>query len=190
MKSSSKSASSPEYKNPRLSADRRVRDLLARMTLEEKAAQMMCVWQEKAQKLVDAQGNLDLKKAKEAFKKGHGIGQVGRPSDAGSDPATPAEGKTARGMAELTNDIQKFFLEHSRLGLPVMFHEECLHGHAAKDGTSFSQPIGLGATFNAALVEELFAMTAYEARIRGTHQALTPVVDVARDPRWGRQCSA
>ncbi len=186
MKSSPKSASSPGYKNPRLSADRRVCDLLARMTLEEKAAQMMCVWQEKAAKLLDEQGNFSLGKAKAAFKKGHGIGQVGRPSDAGSDPATPAEGKTARGMAELTNDIQKFFLEHSRLGIPVMFHEECLHGHAAKDGTSFSQPIGLGATFNPGLVEELFAMTAYEARIRGTHQALTPVVDVARDPRWGR----
>ena len=186
MKPIPKSASSPAYKNPRLSADRRVRDLLARMTLEEKAAQMMCVWQEKATKLLDENGNFNLKIAKSAFKKGHGIGQVGRPSDSGSDPATPAEGKTARGMAELTNDIQKFFLENSRLGIPVMFHEECLHGHVAKDGTSFSQPIGLGATFNPGLVEELFAMTAHEARIRGTHQALTPVVDVARDPRWGR----
>ncbi|MEI6175264.1 MAG: glycoside hydrolase family 3 N-terminal domain-containing protein [Verrucomicrobiota bacterium] len=186
MKSGPKSAPLSAYKNPRLSAAMRVRDLLARMTLEEKAAQMMCVWQEKASKLLDGQGNFNLKKAKAAFKHGHGIGQVGRPSDAGSDPATPAEGKTARGMAELTNFIQKFFLEHSRLGIPVMFHEECLHGHAAKDGTSFSQPIGLGATFNPGLVEELYAMTAYESRIRGTHQALTPVVDVARDPRWGR----
>ena len=186
MKHSQNPTSLPEYKNPRFSADRRVRDLLARMTLEEKAAQMMCIWQEKAAMLLDDDGNFNLKKAKAAFKKGHSIGQVGRPSDSGSDPATPAEGKTARGMAELTNDIQKFFLEHSRLGIPVMFHEECLHGHAAKDGTSFSQPIGLGATFNPGLVEELFAMTAYEARVRGTHQALTPVVDVARDPRWGR----
>ena len=179
-------ASLPAYKNPRLPAARRVRDLLARMTLEEKAAQMMCVWQEKATKLLDAEANFDPKKAKAAFKHGHGIGQVGRPSDAGSHPATPANGKTARGMAELTNAIQKFFLEHSRLGIPVMFHEECLHGHAARDATSFSQPIGLGATFNPELVEALFTMTAYEARIRGTHQALTPVVDVARDPRWGR----
>lgn len=167
-------------------AAKRVKDLLARMTLEEKAAQMMCVWQEKAQKLVDAQGNFDFAKAKAAFKKGLGLGQVGRPSDAGSDPATPANGKDARGMAELTNAIQQFFLEHSRLGIPVIFHEECLHGHAAKDGTSFPQPIGLGATFNPELVERLFTMTAYESRVRGTHQALTPVVDVARDPRWGR----
>ena len=176
----------PLYKNPRATAAARVKDLLRRMTLEEKAAQMMCVWQEKSAKLVDAQGNFDLAKAKAAFGKGHGLGQVGRPSDAGSDPSTPANGKTARGMAELTNAIQKFFLENSRLGIPVMFHEECLHGHAAKEGTSFPQPIGLGATFNPDLVERLFTMTACETRARGGHQALTPVVDVARDARWGR----
>ncbi len=176
----------PPYKNPRLSAAARVKDLLSRMTLEEKAAQMMCVWQEKATKLLDASGNFDATKAKAAFKSGHGIGQVGRPSDSGANPATPADGKTARGMAELTNDIQKFFIENSRLGIPVFFHEECLHGHAAKDGTSFSQPIGLGATFNPELVEHLYEMTAREVRARGAHQALTPVVDVARDPRWGR----
>jgi beta-glucosidase len=156
------------------------------MSLEEKAAQMMCVWQQKAEKLVNAQGNFDLAKARAAFKHGHGIGQVGRPSDAGSPPTEPWLGQTPHGMAKLTNAIQKFFIEESRLGIPVIFHEECLHGHAARDGTSFSQPIGLGATFNPELVESLFAMTAYEARMRGTHQALTPVVDVARDPRWGR----
>lgn len=156
------------------------------MTLEEKAAQMLCVWQQKAQKLVDAEGNFDLAKARAAFKRGHGLGQVGRPSDAGAPATAPWMGRTARQMAELTNAIQKFFREHSRLGIPVIFHEECLHGHAARDATSFPQPIGLGATFNPALVERLFAMTAWEARVRGTHQALTPVVDVARDPRWGR----
>jgi beta-glucosidase len=163
-----------------------VKDLLSRMTLEEKAAQMVCIWQEKAQKLVNAEGKFDPAKAGAAFKKGHGLGQVGRPSDAGSPPAEPWKGQTARGMAELTNAIQKFFLENSRLGIPVVFHEECLHGHAARDATNFPQPIGLGATFNPALVEQLFTMTALEARVRGTHQALTPVVDVARDPRWGR----
>jgi len=89
-------------------------------------------------------------------------------------------------MSELTNAIQKFFIEESRLGIPVIFHEECLHGHAAMDATSFPQPIGLGATFDPDLVERVFTITAWEARSRGTHQALTPVVDVARDPRWGR----
>ena len=68
----------------------------------------------------------------------------------------------------------------------MIFHEECLHGHAAIGATSFSQPIGLGATFNPNLVRALYAMAAEEARVRGAHQALTPVVDVARDPRWGR----
>ena len=176
----------PAYRNPALAPNKRVRDLLSRMTLEEKAAQMMCVWQQKAQKLVDADGNFDPAKAKTAFKKGFGLGQVGRPSDAGAPASAPWMGRAARPMAELTNAIQKFFLENSRLGIPVVFHEECLHGHAARDATSFPQPIGLGATFNPALVEQLFTMTAYEARVRGTHQALTPVVDVARDPRWGR----
>jgi beta-glucosidase len=174
------------YLNPKLAPEKRVTDLLARMSLEEKAAQMMCVWQQKAQTLVDADGNFDLKKATKAFKHGHGIGQVGRPSDAGALPTNPRRGRTARGQAELTNAIQKFFLENSRLGIPVIFHEECLHGQAALDGTSFPQPIALAATFNPELVEALYTMTAEEARLRGTHQALTPVVDVARDPRWGR----
>ena len=167
------------YQSADLPAERRVEDLLARMTLEEKAAQMMCVWQQKADKLVDPSGDFDLEKAKRAFADRHGIGQIGRPSDAGG-------GKDARGQATLTNAIQKFFIEQSRLGIPVVFHEECLHGQASPGATSFPQPIGLAATFDPALVESLYAMTAHEARSRGTHQALTPVVDVARDPRWGR----
>lgn len=149
------------------------------MTLEEKAAQMVCIWREKPQTLVDENGNFDLKKAKAAFRKGQGLGQVGRPSDTG-------KGKNAREMAELTNAIQKFFIENSRLGIPVFFHEECLHGHWAIDGTHFPQPIALASSFDPELAEGLFSMTAEEARLRGTHQVLTPVVDVARDPRWGR----
>jgi beta-glucosidase len=179
------SSATPAYRNPALPPARRVKDLLARMTLEEKAAQMMCVWQKKAETLVDGQGNFDLAKAKKAFRHRRGLGQVGRPSDAGG-ARDSANNRNARTMAELTNAIQKFFLEHSRLGIPVIFHEECLHGHAAIGGTSFPQPIGLAATFNPELVESLFSMTAAETRARGAHQALTPVVDVARDPRWGR----
>jgi beta-glucosidase len=178
-KTRSKSKTKSAYLNSEFSPERRTRDLLSRMTLREKVAQMLCIWEKKASKLVDAQGNFDAQKAKANFKDRLGIGQVGRPSDAGG-------GRNARQMAELTNAIQKFFVENSRLHIPVIFHEECLHGHAALDGTSFSQPIGLGATFNPELVRQLFAMTAEEARIRGTHQALTPVVDVAREPRWGR----
>ncbi len=156
------------------------------MTLEEKAAQMMCVWQDKSTKLVDADGHFDLAKAQAAFAAGHGIGQIGRPSDAGSKPSDAHKGLSPRGTAELANAIQKFFREHSRLPIPVICHEECLHGHAAIGATSFPQPIALGGTFNPALVEALYAMAAEETRVRGAHQALTPVVDVARDPRWGR----
>jgi beta-glucosidase len=167
------------YQDRTRSEDDRAADLLARMTLEEKVAQMLCVWQRKPALLVDEQGQFDAEKARQHFGHGHGLGQVGRASDAGG-------GLGARAMAELTNAIQKFFVEESRLGIPVVFHEECLHGHAAKEGTSFPQPIGLGATFDPDLIERLYAMTAAEARARGTHQALTPVVDVAREPRWGR----
>jgi beta-glucosidase len=167
------------YKDAARSVEERTEDLLSRMTLEEKVAQMLGVWQQKPTMLVDDGGNFDLAKASTHFASGAGLGQVGRPSDAGG-------GRTARQMAELTNDIQAFFVGHSRLGIPVIFHEECLHGHAAPEGTSFPQPIGLGATFDPDLIERLYAMTAAEARARGTHQALTPVVDVAREPRWGR----
>ncbi|MFW5951021.1 MAG: glycoside hydrolase family 3 N-terminal domain-containing protein [Gemmatimonadota bacterium] len=174
------------YRDPELPAEQRAADLLSRMTLEEKAAQMVGVWQRKADLLVDADGRFDLEKARSSFGEGHGLGQVGRPSDAGSSGHEPEKGRGPREQAELTNAIQKFFVEETRLGIPVIFHEECLHGQAAVGATSFPQPIGLAATFNPALVRALYAMTAEEARVRGTHQALTPVVDVARDPRWGR----
>lgn len=167
------------FQNPQLAPERRARDLLSRMTLREKAAQMMCVWRQKAELLVGGDGRFDERKARAAFFRRDGLGQVGRPSDAGG-------GLGPRAMAELTNAIQKFFVENSRLGIPVIFHEECLHGHAAIGGTSFPQPVGLAATFDPPLVESLYAMTARETRLRGAHQALTPVLDVARDPRWGR----
>jgi len=143
--------------------------------LQEKAAQMMCVWQEKAAKLV-TQTATSIGQSQSRLQEGHGLGQVGRPSDAG-------KGKDPRGMAELTNAIQKFFLEHSRLGIPVIFHEECLHGHAAPGGTSFPQPIGLAATFNPGWSNRYLP---WPPRRRGARYppVFTPVVDVARDPRW------
>jgi len=167
------------YQDRDLELPRRVADLLARMSLEEKAAQMVCIWNVKKETLLDAHGRFDAAKAAKHYGHGHGLGQVGRPADFG-------ESTGPRASAQLTNDIQKFFLENSRLGIPVMFHDECLHGHMAAGATSFPQPIGLGATFNPGLIRALYAMTAREARARGIHQALTPVVDVAREPRWGR----
>ena len=165
------------YKNVNLSAEERTKDLIGRMTLPEKIAQMHCVWQTKQQLLLDTAGNFDIDKARKNFK--DGLGQVGRPSDTkgGIDPYQ---------TVVLTNAIQKYFIEETRLGIPVFYHEECLHGHAAKGATSFPQPIAMAATFNPALTEEVFSLVAKEARLRGAHQALSPVVDVARDPRWGR----
>jgi beta-glucosidase len=162
-----------DYKNPSLPVNERVKDLLSKMTLEEKVAQLTCIWENK-KLFLDENGDFLEQKAAPFLK--DGIGQIGRPS----------EKKNAKAMAEFTNKIQKYLREKTRLGIPVVFHEECLHGHAAPDGTSFPQPIGLASMWDPELNEILFTMTAKEARLRGAHQALTPVVDVAREPRWGR----
>jgi beta-xylosidase len=166
-----------DYKNSKLSVDERVSDLLGRMTLEEKVAQMICIWGQKKTILFNESGQLHLERLSEHLK--NGIGQIARVSDTGG-------GKNPREMAELANAIQKFFVEETRLGIPVIFHEECLHGLAAKEATSYPQPIGIASTFDPQLVEEIYTSVGYDARSRGAHQALTPVVDVARDPRWGR----
>jgi beta-glucosidase len=168
---------SPEYRNPHMPISRRVADLLAHMTIHEKVAQMLCVWGQKKTRLADARGNLDLGLVRTYLK--DGIGQIGRLSDTGG-------GKSAVEMAKLANTLQRFFVEETRLGIPVIFHEECLHGLAGPDATSYPQPIGLAATFDPELVEQIYTAIAEETRSRGAHQALTPVVDVARDPRWGR----
>ncbi len=169
------------YLNANLPVSSRVDDLLKRMTLEEKLAQIQCIWQKKAQ-FIDKNGDLRADSAAVYLK--NGIGQIGRPSE-GFDRSTNT-GRTAAQNARFTNQIQRFLVEKTRLKIPAVFHEECLHGHAAKDGTSFPQPIGFASSWDRQLVEDLFTMTAREARSRGTHLALTPVVDVVRDPRWGR----
>lgn len=153
--------------------DPRVEALLKKMTLEQKIAQLQCVWNEKRH-LFDANGDFNLDSAKKYLPEG--MGQIGRPS----------EGKTPLENARLTNAIQRYFVEETELGIPVIFHEECLHGHAAKHRTNFAQPIALASSWNTELIENLYTMTAKEARAVGTHLALTPVVDVAREPRWGR----
>ncbi len=171
------------YKNPGSPVEARVADLLRRMTLEEKVAQTMCVWSDK-KLMLDEKGKLSDEKLRENFK--DGIGQVARLSDTGGAfGATRGTLKPVE-MAELANRIQKYFVEETRLGIPVIFHEECLHGLAAKEATSYPLPIGLAATFDPELVEKIYISVAEDTRIRGAHQALTPVVDVAREPRWGR----
>lgn len=163
----------PPYRNAQLSVEQRVADLLARMTLEEKVAQTQALWQKKAL-ITDDNGNFAPEKAAAVLR--HGMGQITRPS----------EKKGPREMAEFTNAIQRWVMTNTRLGIPVMFHEECLHGHAAPKGTHFPQAIALASTWNPALVEEVFTAVAREVRARGARQALTPVLDLARDPRWGR----
>jgi beta-glucosidase len=162
-----------DYWNPKLSVARRVEDLLARMTLEEKVGQMLCMWNAKRQ-ITDAQGRFDPAKAPKWFKVG--IGRIERPSD----------GHGARAEAEFTNAIQRWLKANTRLGIPVIFHEEALHGLQGPEATSFPQAIGLASTWNPDLVERVFSVVAKEVRARGAQQVLAPVVDVARDPRWGR----
>ena len=163
----------PPYRNPTLPVERRIDDLLARMTLEEKVGQMLCLWQGKRD-ITDAQGRFDPSRASRWFRVG--IGRIERPNN----------GHGARAQAEFTNAIQRWVQEHTRLGIPVLFHEEALHGLEADEATSFPQAIALASTWNPELVERVFAVAAAEARARGAHQVLAPVVDVARDPRWGR----
>jgi beta-glucosidase len=172
------------YKNAGLSVDVRVEDLLARMTLEEKVAQMQSIWDNKGT-LFDAKLELDPKKM--ALNYPDGIGQFARPSDA-TGPASPrlVPGRDLRGTIRLVNALQHYALEHTRLGIPIMFHEEGLHGYVAVGATSFPQAIALASSWDPALVRAVNVVTAREMRARGVTEALTPVVDVARDPRWGR----
>src|SRR5438067_3147417 len=163
----------PDYRNAALPAARRAEDLLSRMTVEEKVAQMLCLWAGK-RPITDATGRFDPARAPDWFKVG--IGRIERPSD----------GHGARAQAEFTNAVQKWVRDNTRLGIPVIFHEEGLHGLQGQEATSFPQAIALASTWNPDLVERAFAAVAQEVRARGAQQVLAPVVDVARDPRWGR----
>ncbi|TWT90213.1 Periplasmic beta-glucosidase precursor [Pseudobythopirellula maris] len=174
----------PPYKNPILSVDRRVADLLGRMTLEEKVAQMTCVWDEKGS-FPNADGSFNSDRAREAMP--HGIGQIARPSDIkgeGDVGFEPARGP--RETADFVNQIQRHLIEETRLGIPAMFHEEGLHGYKARGATHFPQAIALASTWDPDLVERVNRVIGREIAVRGVRQALSPVVDVARDPRWGR----
>src|SRR5277367_1267689 len=177
-------AARPIYQDPAAAVEARVEDLLSRMTLEEKVAQMRSIWDEKSE-VFDA--NLELDPLKMAQKYPDGIGQFARPSDA-TGPKSPrvVPGRDVRGTIRLVNALQHYALQRTRLGIPIMFHEEGLHGYAAVGATSFPQAIALASSWDRDLLREVNAVTAREIRARGVSEALTPVVDVARDPRWGR----
>ncbi|HVZ17209.1 MAG TPA: glycoside hydrolase family 3 N-terminal domain-containing protein [Terriglobales bacterium] len=169
----------PAYLDPSRTVDERVADLLSRMTLEEKVAQLGGTWQnseqtDKSKMFVGANREFLPDRAPLTLK--YGIGQMTRPS----------ENRGPREEAEFTNTVQRWVKENTRLGIPVMFHEECLHGHTAPKGTSYPQAIGLASTWDPSLVHAVFTATAQEVRARGAQQCLMPVLDIARDPRWGR----
>src|SRR5690606_9780720 len=94
--------------------------------------------------------------------------------------------RNERETVELVNAIQRHALNDTRLGIPVLFHEEGLHGYAARGATHFPQSIALASSWDPELLERVFTVVAREIRARGAHLVLAPVVDVARDPRWGR----
>ena len=172
----------PPYKDAARPIDERVADLLARMTIEEKVAQLQGIWVRRAE-IQDAQGRFTPGKAKALL--GLGIGQVSRPSEIANGPRGPRV-RGPREHAEFVNAVQKWVLENTRLGIPVMFHEEALHGFVAPLATHFPVPLALGSTWDPSLVERAMAVAAREARARGCQHVLAPVIDLGRDPRWGR----
>lgn len=176
--------STPLYRDAKAPVEQRVEDLLARMSLEEKVAQLTCIWNRK-QEILTAAGDFDPARARAAFPAG--IGQMARPSDLhGSGDPYEQPYRDARQTVALVNAIQHFAVEQTRLGIPVLFHEEGLHGYVARDATSFPQALALASSWDPPLLTRVFTIAAREMRARGVHQVLAPVVDVARDPRWGR----
>jgi beta-glucosidase len=149
------------YLDPKAPVEERVRDLLGRMTLEEKIAQLQCTGRD-----VDEENLLTR----------NGIGGL----------ATILRSYSASDGAEKNNRIQKLVADKTRLRIPVLIHDEGLHGVLAQGATSFPQAIGLASTFDTGLMEDVATVIAQEARSRGIRQLLSPVINIARDVRWGR----
>ena len=160
------------YRDPARPLQERVTDLLARMTIEEKVAQLGSVWSFS----IVGPGQLDRERAAEFV--GRGIGQVTR--------VAGATNLTAPEVAALGNDIQRYLLEETRLGIPAIFHEESLHGLLARDAPCFQQSIGAAAAWDPELVEAMATTVRRRMLATGARHSLAPVLDVTRDPRWGR----
>jgi beta-glucosidase len=151
--------------------DERVEDLLARMTPAEKVAQLTAI---SSFKLMGAEG-LDPDRIAEHMH--DGIGQLSLAGMLSDDPAA---------LVELGNRIQRHLREETRLGVPAIFHNEALAGLVHNAAADFPTAIALAATWDPALVERMNDITRRQSRALGIHQALSPVLDVARDMRWGR----
>lgn len=173
------------YKDQHKTIPERVEHLLGLMTLEEKIGQLIQPfgWQI----YENAEGTISLTDSfKEQVKNG-GIGSLygvlradpwtGVTLDTG---LSPAEG------AEAVNNIQRYAVEHSRLGIPILIGEECSHGHMAIGATVFPVPLNIGSTWNVDLYREMCRAVARETRSQGGAVTYSPVLDVVRDPRWGR----
>jgi beta-glucosidase len=164
------------YQDPSLSVDARVNDLLGRMTLEEKVAQLQGFRTQDPQ-AVDDKGNFVGGADAAALYNGAGSVWGGGERFMRSSP---------RERVVRLNSIQKYMREKSRLGIPVFVFSEAVHGYLAAGATSFPAAIALGSTWDTALVEHVFTVAAQEASAHGVRQVLSPVLDLARDPRWGR----
>jgi len=152
------------YRDARLSVDARVRDLVGRMTLDEKFWQLFMI-----------PGDLD----DPAFDYSNGIFGL-------QISAKPTTGDAARAHAERINAIQKYFVERTRLGIPIIPFDEAVHGLMREGATVFPQAIGLAATWDTTLVGQVSRAIARETRSRGIRQVLSPVINIATDVRWGR----
>jgi len=166
-----KSIAAP-YKDPTRTVEERVADLLARMTRTERLAQLGAIWA--FQLVVD--GAVDAERV--AALAPDGIGEITRL--AGSTNLRPVD------VARAYNDIQHYLVEETRLGIPGVVHEECLHGLMAWDAPCFQQSIGAAATFDPAVVGEVAGTIRQRMMLTGARHALAPVFDIASDPRWGR----
>ncbi|MEP6789127.1 MAG: glycoside hydrolase family 3 N-terminal domain-containing protein, partial [Acidobacteriota bacterium] len=169
------------YRDPKLPIDARVKDLLGRMTLDEKIAQMMCVWMQKPndntavpKTQLPFGGTFSAELANQKFP--NGIGQFAR----------QREWFGPKASAEYANAAQKWLLENTRLGIPAVFHDEILHGAMSGGSTVFPVPLSLSSSWDTDLISRVFTVAARQTRIRGTQQVLGPNMDLAREPRWGR----
>ncbi|NMP24858.1 glycoside hydrolase family 3 N-terminal domain-containing protein [Sulfobacillus harzensis] len=152
--------------------DEVVEELLARMTVEEKVAQLGAVW---VYELLDG---VEFSEEKAQQLLAHGIGHITRIG--GASNLMPAE------TARLANRIQQFLIKETRLGIPALVHEEACSGYMARGATLFPQAIGTASTWNVDLVGQMATVISQQMRSVGAHQALAPLLDVARDARWGR----
>ena len=179
------SPSLPAYKDPSLSIDIRLSDLLSRMTLEEKVGQLLCPlgWE-----MYEIHGNevCPSGKFKQLIKE-RNVGMLWATYRA--DPWTKktlANGLNSEMAAKAGNALQKYVMENTRLGIPMFLAEEAPHGHMAIGATVFPTGIGMAATWSPELVKEVGQVIAKEIRSQGGHISYGPVLDLTRDPRWSR----